>query len=531
MRPRSPDPDDGDARARTLPAGWAEGTLDDGRTYYFNLAKPGAVSFTFPEAAEAQQQSAQAQCVALHAWDQQAGAAADDLMFTSGARIAIVSEEPGQGWLTGRVVGDESGQTGIFPANFVERTAAEAADSGASEAGRSAPRSRTPDPLDDAAGRPRSPDPDSTALATRSPDADPEQERSADAKAETWREAAQTPEELTKKAGAYVYDAETGQWKMNAELDAKQQERQAEYEFYRELFRKCANEVARKQRHYDKGIKSRFRSMAALSRSMGEDASQWTKSKITDARWSSIGAAANVSSEREEVAGVGPGLASLAASAGASGSAQRQRAARPQRLDEDEAAAAELQPRDMVELHGIASEARQHLNGCRGEILEAKGDDGRCPVRITLPDGSEAEKRLRVTQIRRVSPLVIGDTAEVFGLPPPNLLNGAHGTVKGYDPKTTLFMLEMAEGVLDEDGHASETVLRRFEPTNLRRVSSLKVGDQVEVHGITGTSRSLNGCTLYIHRWDGLQSRFMCAKIPGDQLQARREDRCEERLF
>ena len=127
MRPRSPDPDDGDARARTLPAGWAEGTLDDGRTYYFNLAKPGAVSFTFPEAAEAQQQSAQAQCVALHAWDQQAGAAADDLMFTSGARIAIVSEEPGQGWLTGRVVDDESGQTGIFPANFVERTAAEAA--------------------------------------------------------------------------------------------------------------------------------------------------------------------------------------------------------------------------------------------------------------------------------------------------------------------------------------------------------------------------------------------------------------------
>ena len=159
----------------------------------------------------------------------------------------------------------------------------------------------------------------------------------------------------------------------------------------------------------------------------------------------------------------------------------------------------------MVELHGIASEARQHLNGCRGQILEAKGDDGRCPVRITLPDGSEAEKRLRVTQIRRVSPLVIGDTAEVFGLPPPNLLNGAHGTVKGYDPKTTLFMLEMVEGVLDEDGHASDTVLRRFEPTNLRRVSSLKVGDQVEVHGITGTLRSLNGCTLYIHRWDGAQ--------------------------
>ena len=47
--------------------------------------------------------------------------------------------------------------------------------------------------------------------------------------------------------------------------------------------------------------------------------------------------------------------------------------------------------------------------------------------------------------------------------------------------------------------------LRRFEPTNLRRVSSLKVGDQVEVHGITGTLRSLNGCTLYIHRWDGAQ--------------------------
>ena len=55
---------------------------------------------------------------------------------------------------------------------------------------------------------------------------------------------AAAPAELVKKKGAYVYDEVTGQWKMNAELEAKKKERQEEYAFYRSLFQQCANEVA-----------------------------------------------------------------------------------------------------------------------------------------------------------------------------------------------------------------------------------------------------------------------------------------------
>jgi len=310
---------------------------------------------------------------------------------------------------------------------------------------------------------------------------------------------------------------------MNEELAKKKQARADEYAFYRQLFRQCANEVARKQRAYDKGIKSRFRSMAALSRGMGTDASKWSKEKIQDARWSSIAAASNVS------AGPKPTGAAAALAAGKDGAGGGEDAARQGRRRQrrirglDEQAVEELQPRDMVELYGISSEVRQHLNGCRGEVKEAKGEDGRCLVVITLPDGSQAEKRLRASQIRRVAPLVVGDTAEVFGLPPPNLLNGAHGTVQGYDPKQQVFSLRM-DGTKDADGVLA-TVVRRFSPENLRRVASLKVGDQVEVFGLTGTSRALNGRTMFVHRWDAIESKFACALITLEQLQAAREAR------
>lgn len=77
-------------------------------------------------------------CLALRTWDQQAGAdPGTNLLFAAGDRILIVSEEPGQGWLTGRMVGDSSERAGIFPANFVA-TAAETV-------GSSARRARAPD--------------------------------------------------------------------------------------------------------------------------------------------------------------------------------------------------------------------------------------------------------------------------------------------------------------------------------------------------------------------------------------------------
>lgn len=54
---------------------------------------------------------------ALHAWDEAAGAAGDDLHFTAGQEFELVSESiPGGGWYTGNIDGTE----GIFPGNFVD---------------------------------------------------------------------------------------------------------------------------------------------------------------------------------------------------------------------------------------------------------------------------------------------------------------------------------------------------------------------------------------------------------------------------
>eukprot|EP01043_Picozoa_sp_COSAG02_P010906 COSAG02_NODE_394_length_23152_cov_13.232204_9_plen_815_part_00 len=59
---------------------------------------------------------------ALHDWNVAAGAAADDLHFNANDELTIVSNEPGQGWLTGSIPDSASGaaKVGIFPANFVE---------------------------------------------------------------------------------------------------------------------------------------------------------------------------------------------------------------------------------------------------------------------------------------------------------------------------------------------------------------------------------------------------------------------------
>ena len=387
----------GGLEPKQLPAGWSSGQLDDGRTYYFNVAKPGAVSFDFPREPEPakqrqqQQQRSAAQapeelprCIALHAWDRRAGADPQtDLLFVAGDSILIVSQQPGQGWLTGRVMGDNSERSGIFPANFV----GPAVDAGA-------PRVRTPDPDDDTGevSRPRSPDPDSATGTAVSQRAASDTDRAAvDVKVD-WNAAA--PAELVKKKGAYVYDEVTGQWKMNAELEAKKKERQEEYAFYRSLFQQCANEVAQLRRSYDKGVKARFRSMARLSQAMGEDSSQWTKKTVADARWASVEAAAAASSATKTRR-----------------PSENARPIRRRQSDDLEAEVEELQLGDMVELHGITNESRQHLNGCRGELMEAEGEDGRCRVRISLPDGSQTLKRLRASQIRRVAPLMVGDTS------------------------------------------------------------------------------------------------------------------------
>ena len=59
---------------------------------------------------------------ALHDWGVAAGAAVDDLHFAAGDEFRVVGDAPGQGWLTGSVHDDATGETkvGIFPANYVE---------------------------------------------------------------------------------------------------------------------------------------------------------------------------------------------------------------------------------------------------------------------------------------------------------------------------------------------------------------------------------------------------------------------------
>jgi hypothetical protein len=59
---------------------------------------------------------------ALHDWNVAAGAAEDDLHFSAGDEFSVVSDEPGQGWLTGSIHDSATGETkaGIFPGNFVD---------------------------------------------------------------------------------------------------------------------------------------------------------------------------------------------------------------------------------------------------------------------------------------------------------------------------------------------------------------------------------------------------------------------------
>lgn len=164
-----------------LPAGWCRGTLDSGQTYWFQLAAPANIQFQAPVAEEQPQAHARGgerHAVALFAWNKDAGAdLATDLIFSKGSGIVVVSDQPGQGWLTGRLLDDATtAKTGIFPANFIVDGGggggAPAADlvveGGGTRGGGDAERGRSPDP----AQRSRSPDPggDASKRRSRSPD-------------------------------------------------------------------------------------------------------------------------------------------------------------------------------------------------------------------------------------------------------------------------------------------------------------------------------------------------------------------------
>jgi hypothetical protein len=275
--------------AGALPPGWGSGTLSSGQPYWFHLAVPADIQFEPPAATVVGGSELQVErrAIALHAWNTDAGADGNsDLIFTKGAEIVVVSDQPGQGWLTGRLVGDATTTLGIFPANFCRllpqdgatagtagiATAAtmhgEAGDKGSDteqrarspDRGETTTRSRSPDPGGASKRRARSPDPGDVIDGQLPP---PGGTASADSGVP--RDAADDdPIKLQKKSGAFVYDEATQTWKMNEELAKKKQEREDEYTFFRALFRQCANEVARKQRAYDKGITSRFRAMSAL---------------------------------------------------------------------------------------------------------------------------------------------------------------------------------------------------------------------------------------------------------------------------
>lgn len=251
--------------AEPLPAGWGSGQLDSGQPYWFRLAAPADIQFEAPATAEAQQQThagvrhGERRTVALHSWNNDAGAdAKTDLIFSKGTDIVVVSDQPGQGWLTGKLLGDATNRTGIFPANFVTLTDAGGGGGGSSAAaadlhdeggawdddgaeersrspdpGKTTPRSRSPDPGDASRRRARSPDPGDLRRA-RSPDPDSNQkalaihrERSLDPDGKQsphggrssgrssadghvlGEAAADDPLELQKQSGAFVYDEAT----------------------------------------------------------------------------------------------------------------------------------------------------------------------------------------------------------------------------------------------------------------------------------------------------------------------------------
>lgn len=111
-----------------LPAGWAEGKLDDGTLFFFAKANPSEVSWQRPTV-PADEWSAEPQPAAptavraraLYAWDEAAGAAEGDLVFQIGDEFELVSrDEPGHGWMTGVI----DGVRGVFPANYIEEVAA-----------------------------------------------------------------------------------------------------------------------------------------------------------------------------------------------------------------------------------------------------------------------------------------------------------------------------------------------------------------------------------------------------------------------
>ena len=72
---------------------------------------------------------------------------------------------------------------------------------------------------------------------------------------------------------------------------------------------------------------------------------------------------------------------------------------------------------------------------------------------VEQPDGTRVSKRLRATQMRRVTALRVGDTAMVTGLAAEDPSNGAHGTVEAYDHVQRMFVLALqSRGAAEEGG-------------------------------------------------------------------------------
>lgn len=344
--------------AASLPQGWGSGRLADGLVYYFHASNRHAITFEPPAHTPGTRDQRVAR--ATHTFDARAGAqlAEGDIVFQAGDMIKLVSDAPGQGWLTGQVLGAGDGPVGTFPANFVEVVARE------SEVERERPRSpdpgeepgeerpRTPDPGE---GRPRTPDP-GEAPAAAAPGAPEGAEGGGDD--EGGAAAAAAP--------SHYFDEAIGQWRMDAALEQRLEAEQAEEDHYRAVFRDCANQVARKRRIYDEGVKARFRGISALAQGMEQmgGPSRWTKEGVADARWGSVAAAAQKSPR-----------GAAAAEGGAEGLLGREAGRQRRREREAAEAQGELQVGMTVELHSITSAARRALNGCRGEVREEMATD------------------------------------------------------------------------------------------------------------------------------------------------------------
>jgi hypothetical protein len=376
------------------------------------------------------------------------------------------------------------------------------------------------------------------------------------------------------------YDEEQGKWLPPPDLLLLQNTRQEEERERRALLLRSLTTLEdgetwtalqRQRESASPGVRRRFKAIGAYAKTL--QGGEWTKDRVTDARWSSVAAAAATPQTAESQR--------HSRKARTRGPSARRRAER-------EAARMALQVGDTVELHSLTSAMRQHLNGARGTVVGLAGEELKLqsanliPVPSLQPDplvdglvgelvevvglsgsatnhrlngrratlisgpqtahgtedqeeyrirlqatstgGGETTHRVAAAALRRVCTLAPGDLAEIVGLGDTDgeRFNGAIANVLSQSGASTgHWTVRVGDGRYTVEFDSDKKRKRkRLRATNLRRVEALTVGHTARIHSLSNDNggANLNGRLGTVVAFDPEQRLFTIALAAASQL-------------